>query len=78
MRILVVVYIGDIIHGLEPTIVILIIIIIVTTIIIPTIIIGGIHIITGIIIIILITTHIHVPRKPEGIGVFPDYPMILW
>jgi hypothetical protein len=72
MRILVVVYIGDIIHGLEPTIVILIIITIVTTIIIPTIIIGGIHIITGIIIIIPITTHIHVPRKPEGIGVFPE------
>jgi hypothetical protein len=78
MKILVVVYIGGIIHGLEPTIVILIIITIATTIIIPTIIIGGIHIITGIIMIIPITTHIHIPKKPKGIEVFSDHPMILW
>jgi hypothetical protein len=78
MRILVVVCIGDIIHGLEPTIVILIIITIATTIIINTIIIGIIHIITGIIMIIPITFQRDPQRKPKGPGVFSDYPMILW
>ena len=78
MRILVVVCIGDIIHGLEPTIVILIIITIATTIIINTIIIGIIHIITGIIMITPITFQRDPQRKPKEIGVFSDYPMILW
>ena len=77
-RILVVVCIGDIIHGQTVITATLIIIIIATIIIINAIIIGRIHIMAGIIIITPITIHTDPQRKPRGIEVFSDYPMILW